>query len=118
MHELSLMLNIIDIIEKEYLKNEDGKIKTIALKVGEFSGVVPEALEFAFEAIKNDSDIYDEANMIIDLVPFKVICKDCNNIFTPDMEYFLQCPKCGSKNTEIQSGRELYIDYIEIDEKE
>ena len=56
--------------------------------------------------------------MIIDLVPFKVICKDCNNIFTPDMEYFLQCPKCGSKNTEIQSGRELYIDYIEIDEKE
>ena len=118
MHELSIMLNIINIIEKEYLKGEKGRIQTIALKIGEFSGVVPDALEFAFEAIKSDSDIYDNAKLIMDIVPFKVKCNICGNEFKPDMEYFLQCPKCKSKDTEIISGKELYVDYIELDEEE
>ena len=41
-----------------------------------------------------------------------VKCEDCQHEFTIDEPIFM-CPKCDSFNTELISGKELYIETME-----
>ncbi|HEV2667150.1 MAG TPA: hydrogenase maturation nickel metallochaperone HypA, partial [Blastocatellia bacterium] len=55
MHEASIVRSMIDIAESEARKHGGSNIRKIKLKVGEFRGVVKEALEFSFAALKKDT---------------------------------------------------------------
>src|SRR6266540_440184 len=52
MHEASIVRSVIDIAENEARKHGAPSIRKIKLKVGEFRGVVKEALEFSFAALR------------------------------------------------------------------
>ncbi|MBW2078837.1 MAG: hydrogenase maturation nickel metallochaperone HypA, partial [Deltaproteobacteria bacterium] len=51
MHEFSIATSLLEIISQEALAYQGAKVKAVRLKVGTLSGVVPEALEFAFQVL-------------------------------------------------------------------
>lgn len=91
-------------------------MRTVRLKVGTFSGVVADSLEFCFAAIVSETPL-SRATLSIEHIQFRVRCEECNQEFTNDIGYVV-CPACGGVDTEVLSGRELQVTEIELDDHE
>jgi hydrogenase nickel incorporation protein HypA/HybF len=55
MHELSIAEELLSIITEKAQQVGIRKISRIDLRIGEFSGVLPDALVFAFEMLSKDT---------------------------------------------------------------
>jgi hydrogenase nickel incorporation protein HypA/HybF len=55
MHELSIAEELLNIITEKAQRAGIRKIVRIDLRIGEFSGVLPDALVFAFEMLSRDT---------------------------------------------------------------
>ena len=113
MHELSIAQNLLDIVSGQCLKNGFKEVESINIKIGKASGIMPDALSFAFHAMKTDT-IAKNASLNIAEIPVTGICKDCDHEFTVEEEYVLCCPSCKSSSFMIIAGRELDIIDMEV----
>jgi hydrogenase nickel incorporation protein HypA/HybF len=113
MHELSIAQNIIEIIAGQCIKSGYSKIEAVNIKIGRASGIMPDALLFAFDAIKGDS-IARNAVLSIEDVPVTGKCSGCNSTFTSEKEYVLNCPLCNGTSFVIIAGREMDIIDMEV----
>lgn len=104
-------MSILDLALEEASKNGAEKILRISLEVGEKSGVVIDALEFAFETVTRNTPA-EGAALTIHSIPYKGECVSCGNIF--ESSDFLVCNLCGNFG-KIISGQELRIKSIEVD---
>ncbi len=107
MHELSIAMNIIDIAEEYLNKSDAGKIVEIEIEIGELSGVIPEALDFAMNNAVSDT-VLDNAKINIVIVKGIAKCKLCSEEFAMNQAY-TPCPKCEEYNSEITAGKEMRI---------
>ncbi len=113
MHELSIAMNIIDIVEAEKAKNNAEKIQSIELEVGNLSGVVMEALKFAFdEALKSSS--FNDAKIIYQEVKGIAECSACGHRFKTE-DYVTPCPECMHPYSDIIQGKDMRIKSIVIE---
>ncbi len=110
MHEVSIMMSILDTALEEAQKANAEKILNIRLLIGAKSGVVVDSLEFAFEMVTRDT-IAEQAKLNIELIPFMGECTSCGRQF--ESEDFLVCDKCGGF-AKLISGQELNIQSIEV----
>jgi hydrogenase nickel incorporation protein HypA/HybF len=55
MHELSIAEELLSIITEKAAQVGIHKISRIDLKIGEFSGILPDALVFAFEMLSKET---------------------------------------------------------------
>ena len=116
MHELSVAQSIVEIIQQHIPESEWGRVAAVRLKIGTVAGVVPESLEFSFQAITAELS-FNHARLEIESVPFRIHCNACDT--TAENEFgFALCSTCGSTDTKILSGSELHITEIEIAEPE
>lgn len=113
MHEVSIALNLLDIITAQCRKEGYSRIDAVRIKIGRASGIMPDALAFAFGAIKGES-IAETALLEIQEVPLTGSCRDCSAVFTTEAEYILECPSCKSASFSITAGRELDIIDMEV----
>ncbi len=88
------------------------RIDRLGLRVGALSGVVPDALVFAFEVLKKDT-IAEMARLEVEYILLRIYCPTCEREYTMD-DFWYTCPDCGSIQTEIRQGRELEIMYVEL----
>jgi hydrogenase nickel incorporation protein HypA/HybF len=114
MHELSIAQNIVEIIHKHVPEKEWQKVVSVHLKIGAIAGVVPDSLNFSFQAITADTPL-NNARLEVESIPFRIICNACG-LTTENEIGFMVCGECGSGNTKILSGSELDIAEIEIAE--
>jgi hydrogenase nickel incorporation protein HypA/HybF len=113
MHEVSVALSLLD-IAKSYCEREGYKgIESIGVKIGKASGVMSEALIFAFDAVKIGT-IAEKAHLIIDEVPVTGFCNNCNTRFSVEESFVLCCPRCGGSSLRLETGRELDIAEMEV----
>lgn len=113
MHEVSIALSLLE-IATEYCKREGySGIESIKVKVGRASGVLPEALLFAFDAVKIGT-IADKASLAIEEIPVSGFCSSCNSDFSVEEAYILFCPRCGDTSFRVETGRELNIQEMEV----
>lgn len=113
MHELSLMEHTLDLAADAARRQGARRILEIRLKVGALSGVVPEALAFAFEALAPGTPA-EGARLRIDHEPLACYCSACNLEFAPAGDC-LECPQCRSPRAEIRRGRELELAALEVE---
>ncbi len=113
MHELSIAQSLLDLAVKNCKKNGYKKIKTIKVKIGRASGIMPDALLFAFDAVKIGT-IADKASLNIEEVPVSGYCESCKKNFTVDEAFVISCPMCGSFSLKIETGRELHIQEMDV----
>ncbi|MFI5252589.1 MAG: hydrogenase maturation nickel metallochaperone HypA [Bacteroidota bacterium] len=110
MHELSIAQNIVEIIHARVREDELANVRSVKLRVGTFSGVVPHSLKFCYEALIADTGL-NHSRIDIETVSFVIKCSDCSKQSNVDNGFAL-CPSCGSRKTMIVSGNEL--DIVEI----
>jgi hydrogenase nickel incorporation protein HypA/HybF len=112
MHEAGLMQEVFE-IACDAMRREGGtQIQRMTLRVGALAGVVPEALQFAFGAMKEATPAAD-AELVIECLPARLICTNCASEFAcEDCPAF--CPECGSVRTEVRQGMELDLVSLEL----
>ncbi len=89
------------------------RVHLIRLRVGQLSGVVPDSLQFAFEAL-TPGTVAEGAKLDIEHVPARFWCNTCHREFTVE-DYFPVCPHCQNPSGEMRGGRELEIASMEIE---
>jgi len=113
MHELSIAENIIEISEAQARAQNSRQIRTIKLRLGQFTTIVGEALQFSFEIARRGT-LAAEAVLEIENVPMVLRCDECGDAGENLREVCLICPRCGAP-LHIVSGEEMQVEYIEID---
>ena len=113
MHEVSIALSLLDIVEKKCREAGYHSIDSVRVRVGKASGVLPEAFAFAFEAAKKDT-IARNAKFFIDVIPLGGFCSGCGRDFEMETTYILECPFCASASFKIQKGYELEVVDLDV----
>ena len=113
MHELSIAQNIIDTISEQCRTSGYRKIESVNIRIGRASGIMSDALLFAFDAIKAES-MAEGAVLHIEEVPVSGSCGECENDFIVQEAYILSCPHCGGSSFRIVAGREMEIIDMEV----
>jgi hydrogenase nickel incorporation protein HypA/HybF len=111
MHELSIAHSIVQLAIETAEQNNLKKIDALHVKIGVLSGVVKEALEFSFDIATEGTSI-EGAQLIIDEIPLKVFCSQCENEHVLPKPTPIKCPKCNISTGEILEGREIELDSI------
>lgn len=116
MHELGIMTGVFDSARQAAEGAQALKVTSVALRVGEMTEAIPDALHFAFEALRElpENALFKEAELTVEMVKPQSKCLECGEIFTHDRFHML-CPACGGFATEMLAGRELEIASIEVD---
>lgn len=112
MHEISLMEQTLNIVLANAQKENATKIHRLNMRIGAVSGVVPEALEFAFD-VTTQGTLAEGAQLNLELVPAICNCSNCSTKFQP-VDLYYQCPQCGALSSQIIQGKEIEIVSLEI----
>jgi len=107
MHEFSIADAIVRATHEVVQANGGGKVDQIHLRIGELRQVVPDALLFAFDILKQDTPL-SEASLQWETVPAQVRCKVCGTEYHP-RDVFWECPSCSAIAAEVVAGEELEI---------
>lgn len=100
-----------DIAEKE----GGARVVALYLRMGALSCVSEEALRFAFEVVSRDT-LAERAKLHFELIPVTVFCQACRQSSElPSIQSFL-CPRCQRPTAQVQSGRELELARLELEE--
>jgi hydrogenase nickel incorporation protein HypA/HybF len=107
MHELSLLENVREILEKNALSQRFSRVTQVTLEIGRFSNVEPEALRFCFDVVMKDS-LAENAELIIAEVNGLGVCRQCRQQLAMKTLYDA-CVYCGSPFVEVIQGSEIKI---------
>jgi hydrogenase nickel incorporation protein HypA/HybF len=114
MHESSIAHSILEIIDEQCAGNGCTVVDVINVRLGRATGVMPEALQFAFDALKEPTKA-KSARLHIEIVPVGGSCTACGREFdVPDAQYVFACPHCGSASFAVTRGREMEITDLEM----
>jgi hydrogenase nickel incorporation protein HypA/HybF len=107
MHELSIMMNIVDIAEEQVHKASASSVDRIEIEIGQLAGVEMDAFDFAWE-IAIDKTVLQHAEKVIHRIEGKARCTECETEFQMS-ELFDPCPNCGSYFSNLLAGKELRV---------
>ena len=116
MHELAVAESILNIANAEMEKRNLIAIESICVRVGVLSDVVPEALQFSFEALTKGTKM-DGTDLQIETIPVRGRCHGCRQEFEV-LDYVFECPLCDSRDIKLTQGDELDIAYMEVKDNE
>ena len=113
MHEFSITQGILSITLEKANAAQAKRVAKINLTIGELSGVVSDCVQFYFDFLSKDT-IAAEASLCFYQPPTRLQCRNCATTFSPnDLDW--ACPNCQEQKIEIISGRECYVDSIEVE---
>lgn len=107
MHELSIAMSIVDVVNDNVSEEEDSTVKLLELEIGTQAGVVDDALSFAMEEAFKGT-VLENAEIVITRVQAEAKCDACQHVFEVE-ELFTPCPKCNQIRNEIVKGKELKV---------
>ncbi|MCD6309452.1 MAG: hydrogenase maturation nickel metallochaperone HypA [Candidatus Eremiobacteraeota bacterium] len=115
MHELSITREILDKVLIAAKANNAKSVNKIHIKIGDFTGFVPDCIEFYFDLLAKNT-IAENAVLEFERIPLVLYCSECDYKFTPSgFPLSFACPRCNVVRNELISGKELSIEDIEID---
>ena len=113
-HELGIAESILERVSTESRRHAKHVVK-VGVRIGELSGVDPEALSFGFEALVKDTELEPLA-LEIEWCPRLQRCHPCDRDF-PAPDSRTDCPQCGNLATECIAGQELDIAFMEVEDQ-
>ncbi len=116
MHELSIAQSIMEtVLEEAGRQAPSARVSVIGLRIGALSGILPDALEFGFDALKKGTPLAG-CRLAMEEVPVTARCRACGRDFEV-RELMFACPHCSSSSIDVVQGQELDIAYIEVDDE-
>ena len=117
MHELTVAVQIRRVLESELAGDGDLVAERVRVQVGALTGIVPEALEFAWPHAVADSPLLSSATLEIEWIEASLTCGSCSATHrTPNLQT-LRCPVCRSPDIEVTGGDELDIADVDVRER-
>jgi hydrogenase nickel incorporation protein HypA/HybF len=114
MHEFSIVSSLMMLIEEHARRYNAKAVTKVVLGVGRLSGVEPDLLQIAFDTFK-EKTICENAQLVIEIEEVKIRCRDCGKETSLGEKLSRKCPYCGSLNTEIVGGQDLYLKSLELE---
>lgn len=111
MHEVGIIREVLQAAEAAAQSAGCRTIHRVVLRVGAFSSAVPEALEFAFDALRAGTPAA-EASLEIERMAGAAFCDRCQQEFAAD-EAICACPRCGEISGDLRRGFELDLLRVE-----
>jgi hydrogenase nickel incorporation protein HypA/HybF len=115
MHEIGIANAIIEAGQKEAAIRGGSKLVRIGVRIGTLAGVDNNALQFAFTALTQGTEL-DSIQFEIQSCPRRNCCLECGCEFESDV-YSEPCPRCASEQSVLVGGEELDLAYVEVEEK-
>lgn len=112
MHEVSLMEQTLAIAIAQAEDHGASQIHRLTLRVGQQSGVVADALRFAFEVVQQNT-IAAEARLEIEEIPVTCYCQHCHQNFQPE-DWIYRCPQCDQISHTVLDGKQLELASLEL----
>lgn len=107
------MQSALDQVLEQARQAGAGRVHAIRLRIGVLSGVVPDALQFAFEALAAGT-LAEGALLNIENVPARFWCATCGHEFEA-AQMFAECPDCHRPSGKLRAGREMELTSMEVD---
>ncbi len=115
MHELSIVASIVDAVTESLAAYPGARVQSVRLRVGALSSVIEDSLQFCY-GIATDGTALAGSALVVQIVPVVGHCDACAaDVELPSLQSF-RCPTCNGPITDLQHGRELEIESIEIEE--
>lgn len=113
MHEFSLAQALVDQVIRELDRlGIQQRVQAVEVAIGVLSGVLPEALVFAFEVLRVEPRL-QEARLVIRQVPAQCSCQACG-CCVEVLQLVEKCPLCGDPDIRLLGGRDLRLEAIEV----
>lgn len=113
MHELSIAESILDAVRVELLRYPGAKPMRVGLKIGAFTAVDVESLNFCFESVVRGTE-WENLRLEAHACRAMRRCEACEADFE-SVEYNVVCPVCCSHTTISLGGDELDFEYLEVE---
>jgi len=107
MHEFSLGLEVIELVQREVINNRVTSIQEIIIEVGDLSGVDADAFETALGLLAKDT-LLDKSVITLIRTPGKGKCVGCKLEFVMTNRIDT-CPTCRCFPSEISGGEEFKV---------
>jgi hydrogenase nickel incorporation protein HypA/HybF len=111
MHELSVTENLLKVVIKH--AGESARVLRIHLVVGEMASIVDDSVQFYFDFLAQNT-VAEGAVLVFRRVPVTLDCPACHHQWQPNTADW-SCPACSASRAVVASGREFYIDSIEVE---
>lgn len=110
MHELSITQNIVEICVDHAAGRQ---VSSVCVEIGDLSGVIPDSVEFCFEACSRNT-LLEGARLLIERIAGRARCRQCGAV-QQLASYYDACTTCGDFNLEILAGKELRVKQLETE---
>jgi hydrogenase nickel incorporation protein HypA/HybF len=113
MHELSIAMSLLDLLEEESI-GRGCHVAAVHVRLGPLSGVVREALISAYDLAREGTPM-SEVDLLVEEAPLVVFCPVCAAERAPVSAWELCCAVCGAPTPEVVGGRELEVVALEVE---
>ncbi len=113
MHEFSVVQSLLGLVEQYAKESGAHAVTKVVVQIGVLSGIEPHLLEIAFNTFK-EGTVAQDAELVMEIEPLRLVCQDCGGEFSKE-ELSAVCPRCGSLNTEITGGEDMYLKSLEME---
>jgi len=116
MHESSMAMSILGIVTDEAQKAHVGAVRRVCLCIGDLAGVEATTLTACFEMLA-EGTVADHAQLDIKRIPATGTCVVCGATAS-GRGRMLRCPACKTGSIKLATGRELYVESIEVEQSQ
>ena len=113
MHELTITQSMLNLALEHGQRAGAKRITHINLVVGQISGVVDDSVQFYFDLLSKET-LAEGAQLVIRKQPALFRCGACGHEF-PLQDRNWICPACQALGGEVISGREFFMESIEVE---
>jgi hydrogenase nickel incorporation protein HypA/HybF len=116
MHEYSIVSAMVDLVQSECAARSIApeRVITVRIVVGKLHQIIEENMSFAYEVITKDTGLAG-SKLEIEYAEVKAKCRACGMESAVRSPYFF-CAHCRSPEIDVLSGKELYLENLEIRE--
>ena len=121
MHEVSVVVSLVDAVIKELEKYNVQKVNSITVTIGDLTNLGEEQMSFAYEIVTKDTKL-EGSKLVIEKEAVRALCLDCgyegpvNNIQSDYDDHYipiLSCPKCGGR-VKVTAGQTCSVKNLRI----
>ncbi|WP_297438172.1 hydrogenase maturation nickel metallochaperone HypA [uncultured Clostridium sp.] len=110
MHELGIVYEVINIVDRFSVENNITKVDKIILEIGELAQAIPRFIYECYPAAVDETP-YEDTKLEIIVLPADAKCKECSEVYGIIKNKKI-CPKCNGQEYELISGQEFSIKEI------
>ena len=116
MHELAVTEAILDVVLKSAEKESAKRVRTVSLKIGEFSDLKAEWIQRYFDYLSRGT-VAEEARIEVETTPPSFLCDSCGSSFSLSLKGVdrVRCPQCGGASCTLTGGMEYRVERLEIE---